>query len=74
MHTNIHVKYPLFLSDCNKTWIFSTVFRKILKHEISLNSVQWEPGCSMRTDGQTETQMDEYDEANSRFSQICERA
>jgi hypothetical protein len=24
----LHVKYPLFLSDINKTWIFSTDFRK----------------------------------------------
>jgi hypothetical protein len=24
----LHVKYPSFLSDFNKTWIFSTVFSK----------------------------------------------
>ena len=30
----------------------------------------WEPNSPMRTDGQT----DRNDEANSRFSQFCERA
>jgi hypothetical protein len=27
-------------------------FRKILKNQFSLKSVQWEPSCSMRTDEQ----------------------
>jgi len=48
--TNIcmfHVKYPLFLSDFNQTWILLTEFLKILKYPISWRSVQWKKGCSM---------------------------
>jgi hypothetical protein len=33
-------------------------------------SFHWEPSCSMRADRRT----DRHDEANSRFSQFCERA
>ena len=67
MYIGLHIKYPLFLSDFNENWIFSTVVRKMLKYQISWNSVQWEPSCSMRTDWRT----DRHDEAVSRFSQFC---
>jgi len=49
-----HVKYARFFSDFNESLICSTNFRKILKYEISWNSVQRESSCSMRTEGQTE--------------------
>jgi len=54
-HIGYHVKYPLFLSDFNKTWIFSTRFIKTLKYQISWKSIQWEPSCAMRTDGRSDT-------------------
>jgi len=66
----LHVKYPLFLSDFNEASFFSADFRKMLKYQIWWKSVQWQPSSSMRTDGQT----NRHNEANSRFSQSCERA
>ena len=59
MYISLHVKYPLFVTDFNKTWIFRTDFRKLLQYKISWKSVYWEPSCSMRTYRQT----DRHDEA-----------
>ena len=69
---HVHVKYLLFLSDFNESLIFSTDFRKIFAYKISRKSVQWEPSCSMRTDGLTDRHR--HDEAHSHSSQFCERA
>jgi len=33
MYTDLRIKYPLFLSDMNKTWIFSTDHPKMLKEQ-----------------------------------------
>jgi len=30
MYIELHVKYPLLLSDCNETWIFSTDSRQYM--------------------------------------------
>jgi hypothetical protein len=69
MYTDLHVKYPLFLLDFNETWTFDTDFRKILKYQISLKPIEWEPNCSMPTDGR----LQRHDEANNRVSKFCER-
>jgi hypothetical protein len=53
MYVGLHVKCPLFFSDFNETWIFSTAFRIIFKYQISRKSKQWDPRCSMRTDKRT---------------------
>jgi len=58
MYVGLHVKYRLFLSDLIEPWNFSTHFRKIFRYVISLQSVQWEPSCSIRTDGQMDRQTD----------------
>jgi hypothetical protein len=56
MYQGIHVKYSLFLSDFIETLLLSTYFRNILKYQIARKSVQWEPSCSMRTEGQVDRQ------------------
>ena len=57
----LRVKYPLFLSDFNQIWIFSTDFQKILniKFQKNLSCRSWVIPC-----GQT----DRNDKTNCRFS------
>jgi len=52
-YIDVRVKYPLFLSNFNEIWFFSTHFRQILKTSDLMKFVQWDPRCSMRTDRQT---------------------
>ena len=46
----LHVKYPLFMSDFNDNSVFSTVFLKKPKCQVSSKSVQWDQSCYMKTD------------------------
>jgi hypothetical protein len=52
----------------------ASIFRNYSDIKFHENSVQWEPSCFVRTDGRTDRQTDRHDEANSCFSQFCERA
>jgi hypothetical protein len=56
----LHAKRPNF----NKVSITATYFSK--SPQISKTSVQLQPGCSMRTDIETDRQTDIYDEVNSK--------
>jgi len=53
-----------------------TDFRHILKYKILRKFVHWVPRFSMRgrTDRQKEGQTGRHDEANSRFSQLCDKS
>jgi hypothetical protein len=51
----LHPEYPLFLSGWNETWNFSTDVWNKLKYQISWKCVLWEPSCSMRANGGTDT-------------------
>jgi hypothetical protein len=70
MYIGLHVKHPLFWSDFNETWTLSTYFQKNTQVSNVTNIRPLGAECSMHTDGQTDRQ----DEANSPFSQFCERA
>ena len=69
MRIESYVKYSLFLSDFNETWLFSTVFLKI--NGIS-NFMKILPvGAKLF---RANRQIDRRDETDSRFSQFCESA
>jgi len=66
VYLDLHVKYPLFLSDFSEIGIFWTDFRKC-SYQISWKSVLWEPIAPFE-------RTDRHDEADVHFSQLCERA
>jgi len=68
MYIFLHVKYPLFLSDFNESWIFWTDFQKNTQ---IYNFMTIEPvGAELfHVDGRT----DRHDKTNSRSSQFYEQ-
>jgi hypothetical protein len=65
-----HVKYPLFLPDFNETSTFLRYFRKVLKYQNSWKHSQWEPSCSMRTEGR----MDKWTDMTKLIVAFCDFA
>jgi len=56
-YIDIYVKYPLFLSNLNETWISSSYFREILKFHETPSSESLVVPCR-RTDGRTDGHAD----------------
>jgi len=73
MYIGLLVKYRLFMSDFYRNSIFSTDF---WKHTQISNLMKILPvGAEFfHADRQTDRQTDKLDEANIRFSQVCESA
>jgi len=67
MYIGLHVKYPLFLSDFNKTsFLTDTQISNFMKIRLVGDEL-------FHADGRRDAQMDKHDNANSCFSQVCER-
>ena len=64
MWKRLHVTYPLFLSDFNKTWILIFEIRSNIKFREHPSSLNRDVPCG---------RMDRHDEPNNRFSLFCER-
>ena len=68
------------MSDFSENIFFLQILGGGGEHNISRKCVHWEPSCSTRTggraDGRTDGRTDgqTHDEANNRFSQVCEEA
>ena len=67
MCNGLHVKYTLFLSDSNNTWIFSTGFRKNtqMSYFMKIRLVEAELFHAGRRADMT---------VSSRYFQFCERS
>ena len=68
MYIGLRVKYPLFSSDFNETWIFWTNFPKIDFMKIRPVGTEL-----FHADREIYRQMDRHFGANNPFLQFCER-
>jgi hypothetical protein len=69
VHSGLHVKCRVFLSDFYDTRIFLTVFQKYTNIQFHKNSPSGSPVVACR---QTNGRTDGHDEANSCFWKFCE--
>jgi len=71
VYTDLHVKYPLLLSDVNKTWSF---FDRFSKNTQISNYMKIRPVRAklFHADGRMDGRTDRHDEANGLFSKFCE--
>jgi hypothetical protein len=71
MHVCLHVKYPLFLSDFNKTVIFSRVFKNTHIKVIYICPLGAE---LLHADGQRQTEMTKLIVAFRNFADVTKTA
>jgi len=64
MYIGVHVKYRLFLSDCNETWIFSDRFPENFNIKFSENPSSWSGAVLCR---ETDRWTDGYGQVKNRF-------
>jgi hypothetical protein len=78
MPLGVHVKYALFLSDFNETWILLTEFRKILKYQVCCKTIQWQPQIRsiIKNNPVAEkvSHKGTHDKVDCRFTKICASA
>jgi len=73
MYIGLHIKYPLFFSVCNETYISSKGFRKKKPPQIS-NFMTIRPVGAELCPMNTQERTDKHDDVHDRLSQFFERS
>ena len=71
-YIHLYVKYPLFLSDCNQTWIFLTDFREKKYSNIKFHENLSSGSRLFHAERRTDRQTDRHYEASNHFLQFFE--